>query len=69
MPDAVAGYREARALLTRHGFQLTSDEPEHDGGSGQACTTALCVSFDALTRPGSKPAVEYEVFHSTGMTG
>jgi hypothetical protein len=67
--DPASAYRAARALLTRHGFQLTSDEPVQDGGSGQACTTAICVSFDALTRPGERPAVEYEVFHSTGMAG
>jgi hypothetical protein len=66
--DAASAYRAARTLLTQHGFQLTSDEPVEDGGTGQACTTALCVSFDALTRPGAEPAVEYEVFHSTGMS-
>lgn len=67
--DPAAAYREARTLLTRAGFEMTNDAPAVDGGNGQACTTRLCVSFTALQHPGSASTVEYEVFHSTGMSG
>jgi hypothetical protein len=67
--DPPAAYREARTLLTAHGYQLTLDEPVVDGGNGQACTTQLCVGFSALTRPGVGRTLQYEVFHSTGVVG
>lgn len=67
--DPPSAYRQARALLTARGFQLTLDEPVVDGGNGQACTTALCVGFSALSRPGVGPSIQYEVFHSTGVVG
>jgi hypothetical protein len=69
VPDGATAYARARRLLTAHGYRLTNDEPAADGGAGQACTTALCVSFSATTRSGAGASVEYEVFHSTGMTG
>ena len=69
VPDGATAYATARRLLTAHGYQLTNDEPAADGGAGQACTTALCVSFSAVARSGASASVEYEVFHSTGMTG
>ena len=67
--DPPAAYREARGLLTAHGYRLTLDEPVVDGGNGQACTTELCVGFSALTRPGVGRTLQYEVFHSTGVVG
>ena len=67
--DPPAAYRLARSLLTADGYQLTLDEPVVDGGNGQACTTALCVGFSALKRPGFGDSVQYEVFHSTGVVG
>lgn len=67
--DPAAAYREARTLLTRGGFQITNDAPAEDGGNGQACTTRLCVSFTAVTHPGERPTVDYEVFHSSGVVG
>jgi hypothetical protein len=67
--DPAAAYREARSLLTEAGFQVTNDAPSGDGGNGQACTTRLCVSFTAVTHPGQRPTVDYEVFHSTGVVG
>lgn len=66
--DPGAAYRRARSLLTAHGYRLTSDETDPDGGHGQACTTALCVSF-ATSGAGSGATLDYEVFHSTGMAG
>ncbi|MGN6444446.1 hypothetical protein [Amnibacterium sp.] len=67
--DPVTAYERARALLTAKGYQLTNDEQAADGGQGQACSTALCVTFSALVRPGTGPVVEYEAFHSTGVVG
>jgi hypothetical protein len=67
--DTAAAYREARSLLSKAGFQITNDAPASDGGNGQACTTALCVSFTAVTHPGRPSTVDYEVFHSTGVVG
>ncbi|MGT2425995.1 hypothetical protein [Amnibacterium kyonggiense] len=67
--DAAAAYRRARDLLTRGGYRLTDDVPADDGGGGQACTTAWCVTFAALTPPGGAPVVDYEVFHSSGVVG
>jgi hypothetical protein len=64
-----AAYLRARSLLTAHGYRLTSDETDQDGGHGQACTTALCVSFATSGGGASGGTLDYEVFHSTGMAG
>lgn len=65
--DPDRGYAQARELLVKAGFQLTKDRPATGGGSGQACTTALCVSFGADTLADEGPGVTYEAFHSTGV--
>lgn len=65
----VAAYDDARSRLVAAGYRLTDDEPDADGGTGQACTTALCVSFSVLDDPELGPSVAYETFHSTGMSG
>ncbi len=67
--DADAAYAAARRLLVEGGFTLTKDRQGRGGGDGQACTTALCVSFAATDIPGTGPTVAYDVFHSTGVVG
>lgn len=69
VPDPAAAYRRARDLLSRAGYRITNDAPARDGGNGQACTTAWCVTFTAVTPPGGGPVVDYEVFHSSGVAG
>jgi hypothetical protein len=69
VPDAGTAYARARDLLTAGGYHLTNDQPASDGGSGQACTSARCVTFGALVEPDGGAAVEYEVFPNTGVAG
>ena len=65
--DPDAAYAEARRLLVDAGFMLTMDRPADGGGTGQACTPALCVGFDVTDDPDFGPSVRYEAFHSTGV--
>jgi hypothetical protein len=67
--DAPTAYRAARRLLVEGGYDLTNDEPFVDGGSGQACTSALCVTFSSLATPSGGATVDYEVFPNTGVAG
>lgn len=67
--DAATAYARARALLVRSGYHVTNDAPARDGGNGQACTTAWCVTFTASTSTDDGPSVDYEVFHSSGVAG
>jgi hypothetical protein len=66
-PDVIAGYKKARALLLKAGYNTTYDNLYSTSGEGQFCTDKYCVDVNAYNDPVHGKSVGYVVYRNTAL--
>jgi hypothetical protein len=66
-PDVVAGYKTARKLLVKAGFDTTYDNVYSTSGEGQFCTAKYCVDVNAYDDPSHGKTVGYEIYRNSAL--
>ena len=66
-PDVIAGYKTARALLLKAGYNTTYDNLYSTSGEGQFCTDRYCVDVNAYNDPVHGKSVGYVIYHNTAL--
>jgi hypothetical protein len=66
-PDVIAGYKKARALLLKAGYNTTYDNLYSTSGEGQFCTDRYCVDVNAYNDPTHGKSVGYVVYRNSAL--
>jgi hypothetical protein len=66
-PDVIAGYKKARTLLLKAGYNTTYDNLYSTSGEGQFCTARYCVDVNAYNDPVHGKSVGYVVYRNSAL--